>query len=124
MNSTPKMTKTKSLLDYIFTNSVLATCLYFGVVKGIPGFMNVVTFLIWFAFVVFVLGAFNDEALIKVYEAQQKRFKLGIFGHLVTAGYIGVLVFYGHILLGAIYLITIILSYGMVEKGKKLVEEQ
>jgi hypothetical protein len=116
------MTKTKSLLSYLLTNSVLATCVYFGAIQGIPGFMNVVTFFIWFVFVVFVLGAFNDEASIKMYEGEQKRFKLGIVGRLITAGYIGVLVFYGHILLGSIYLITVILSYGMVEKGKKLVE--
>ncbi len=113
------MTKTKSLLSYLLTNSVLVTCVYFGAIQGIPGFMNVVTFFIWF---VFVLGAFNDEASIKMYEGEQKRFKLGILGHLITAGYIGVLVFYGHILLGSIYLITVILSYGLVEKGKKLVE--
>jgi hypothetical protein len=118
------MTKTKSTLTYLLTNSVLSTCIYFGVVQGIPGFMNVVTFFIWFVFVVFVLGVFNEEAAIKMYEGEHKRFKLGIVGHLITAAYIGVLVFYGHILLGAIYLITIILSYGMVEKGKKLVEAQ
>jgi hypothetical protein len=47
---------------------------------------------------------------------------LGIIGHLITVGYIGVLVFYGHILLAALYLITVVLSYGMVEQGKKLVE--
>ncbi len=115
-----EMTKTKSLLSYLLTNSVLATCVYFGAIQGIPGFMNVVTFFIWFVFVVFVLGAFNDEAAIKTYEGEQKRFKLGIVGHLITAGYIGVLVFYGHILLGAVYLITIILGYGLVERGRKL----
>ena len=118
------MTKTKSLLSYLLTNSVLATCVYFGAIQGIPGFMNVITFYFWFAFVVFVLSAFNEEASIKAYEVEQKRFKLGILGHLITAGYIGVLVFYGHILLGAVYLITIILGYGLVERGKKLVEEQ
>jgi hypothetical protein len=116
------MTKTKSLPIYLLTNSVLATCIYFGAIQGIPGFMNVVTFFVWFVFVVFVLGAFNDNAAIKLYEGEHKRFKLGIIGHLITAAYIGVLVFYGHILLGSIYLITIILSYGMVERGKKLVE--
>jgi hypothetical protein len=116
------MTKTKSLLTYLLTNSVLATFLYFGVVQGIPGFMNVLTFWIWFVFVVFVLGAFNEEASIKMYEGEQKRFKLGILGKLISAIYIGVLVYYGHILLGSIYLITIIISYGMIEKGKKLVE--
>ena len=118
------MTKTKSLLKFILTNSVLATCIYFGAVQGIPGFMNVVTFFIWFVFVVFVLGAFNDEAAIKMYEGEQKRFKLGILGKLISAGYIGILVFYGHILLGSIYLITVMLGYGMIGRGKKLVEEQ
>jgi hypothetical protein len=118
------MTKTKSLLSYLLTNSAFATFIYFGVVQGILGFMNVLTFSIWFLFVVFVLGTFNEEALIKVYEAEQKKFKLGILGKLISAIYIGVLVYYGHILLGSIYLITIILSYGMVERGKKLVEEQ
>jgi hypothetical protein len=118
------MTKTKSLLSYLLTNSAFATFIYFGAVQGIPGFMNVLTFFIWFLFVVFVLGTFNEEAAIKMYEGEQKRFKLGFIGKLITAGYIGVLVFYGHILLGAIYLITVILSYGMVERGKKLVEGQ
>jgi hypothetical protein len=116
------MTKTKSTLTYLLTNSVLATCVYFGAVQGIPGFMNILTFWVWFVFVVFVLGSFNDEAAIKMYEGEQKRFKLGFIGKLITAGYISVLVFYGHILLGAIYLITVLLSYGMTERGKKLVE--
>jgi hypothetical protein len=116
------MTKTKSLLSYLLTNSVLATCIYFGAVKGIPGFMNVVTFFIWFVFIVFVLGAFNDKAAIKLYEGEQKRFKMGILGKLISAIYIGVLVFYGHILLGAIYLFTVLLGYILYEKGKKLVE--
>jgi hypothetical protein len=116
------MTKTKSLLTYLLTNSVLATCIYFGAVQGIPGFMNVVTFFVWFVFVVFALGSFNDEAAIKLYEGEKKRFNLGIVGQLITAAYIGVLVFYGHILLGSIYLITVLLSYGMTQRGKKLVE--
>ena len=116
------MTKTKSLLDYLFSNAIFGTCIYFGAVQGILGFMNFVAFMIWFVFIVFILGAFNEEAKIKMYEANNKRFKLGIIGHLITVGYIGVLVFYGHILLAALYLITVVLSYGMVEQGKKLVE--
>jgi len=118
------MTKTKSFLTYLLTNSVLATCIYFGAIQGIPGFMNILTFWIWFVFVVFVLGAFNDDAAIKLYEGEQNRFKLGIFAHLITAGYIGVLVFYGHILLSVLYLLTVLLSYGMIERGKKLKEQQ
>jgi len=116
------MTKTKNLINYILINSVLATCTYFGAIQGISGFMNVVAFFIWFGFAIFALTIVNDDAAIKAYEGSQKRFKLGIFGHLITAGYIGVLVFYGHILLGAVYLITVILSYGLVERGKKLME--
>jgi hypothetical protein len=118
------MTKTKSFLTYLLTNSVLATCIYFGAIQGIPGFMNVVTFFIWFVFVVFVLGIANEEAKINLYKGKDKRINLGIFAHLITAGYIGVLVFYGHILLGTIYLITVLLSHVMQEQGKKLVEGQ
>jgi hypothetical protein len=117
------MTKTKSLLNYLFYNAIFGTCLYFGAVQGIPGFMNVASFMIWFVFIVFALTFLNEEAQIKLYEANNKRFNLSIVGHLITAGYIGVLVFYGHVLLGSIYLITVVLSYGMVERGKKLVEQ-
>jgi hypothetical protein len=116
------MTKTKSLLNYLFYNAIFGTCIYFGAVQGISGFMNVAAFMIWFVFIVFALSFLNEEAQIKMYESNNKRFKLGIVGHLITAGYIGVLVFYGHILLAALYLISVVLSYGMVEQGKKLVE--
>ena len=116
------MTKTKSILNYLLFNSVFSTCLYFGAIQGISGFMNVLTFIIWFMFIVFVLGCFSEESKIRVYESDQKKFKLGIFGHMITAAYVGVLVYYGHILLGSIYLITILFSYAMVQSGRKLVE--
>ena len=116
------MTKTKSILNYLIYNSVFSTCLYFGTIQGISGFMNILTFYIWFVFIVFIFGCFNQEAQIRVYENEQKKFKLGIFAHIITAAYVGVLVYYGHIFLGSIYLITVFLGYCMVASGKKLVE--
>lgn len=116
------MTKTKSILNYLVYNSVFATCIYFGAIQGILGFMNVVTFFIWFQFILFILGSFSEESKIKVYESEQKEFKLGIFAHIITAAYVGVLVYYGHFLLGSIYLITVLLGYVMVRQGKRLVE--
>lgn len=116
------MTKAKSLLKVLVTNTIFGTCLYLGTVQGISGFMNVVAFLIWFAFVIFALTFMNEESQIKTYEANNKRLNLGVIGHLITAGYIGVLVFYGHVLLGVIYLLTVILGNSMIEKGKQLVE--
>lgn len=116
------MTKIKSISKYLLFNSVFSTCLYFGVIQGISGFMNVLTFFIWFIFILFILGSLSEESKIKVYEGQQNKFNLGIFGHMITAAYVGILVYYGHILLGSIYLITILLSYAMVQNGRKLVE--
>lgn len=116
------MTKTKSILDYLLFNSVFATFIYFGAIQGISGFMNVVTFLIWFLFILFILGSFIEETKIRLYESAKNKFKWGIFGHMITAAYIGVLVYYGHILLGSIYLTTVLFSYAMIESGRKLVE--
>jgi hypothetical protein len=116
------MTKTKSILKYLLFNSVFATCIYFGAIQGILGFMNILTFFIWVLFILFILGSFSEESKIKVYESEEKKFKLGIFGHMITVVYVGVLVYYGHILLGSIYLITVFLGYCMVASGKKLVE--
>jgi hypothetical protein len=117
------MTKTKSILNYLVYNSLFATCLYFGIIQGISGFMNILTFYIWFVFIVFIFGCFSEEAQIRVYENEQKKFKLGIFAHIITATYVGTLVYCGHILLGSIYLITILLGYCMIASGKKLAEE-
>ena len=116
------MIKTKSILNYLVYNSVFSTCLYFGAIQGISGFMNILTFYIWFAFILFIFGCFNQEAQIRVYESDQKKFRLGIFSHIITAAYVGTLVYCGHILLGSIYLITILLSYAMIASGKNLVE--
>ena len=116
------MTKTKNLLSYLLTNSTFATFIYFGVVKGIPGFMNVLTFFIWFVFIIFLLAIPNEEAQRAIYELSKNQFKLGFIGKLISVIYIGVLVYYGHILLGSIYLVTLILSYSLNQQGKKLVE--
>jgi hypothetical protein len=116
------MTKTKNLLSYLLTNSAFATFIYFGVVKGIPGFMNVLTFFIWFVFIIFLLAIPNEEAQRAIYERSKNQFKLGFIGKLISVIYIGVLVYYGHILLGSIYLVTLILSYSLNQQGKKLVE--
>ena len=117
------MTKTKSILNYLVYNSVFSTCLYFGAIQSISGFMNILTFYIWFAFILFIFGCFSQEAQIAVYKSDQKKFRLGIFAHIITAAYVGILVYYGHILLGSIYLITILLGHAMIASGKKLVEE-
>ena len=116
------MTKTKNILNYIVCNSVFSTCLYFGIIQGISGFMNILTFYIWFVFILFIFGSFSQEAQIAVYKSDQKKFKLGIFAHIITATYVGILVYYGHILLGSIYLIANFLGYCMIASGKKLVE--
>jgi hypothetical protein len=116
------MTKTKSILNYIVCNLGVSTCLYFGLIQGISGFMNILTFYIWFVFILFIFGSFSQEAQIAVYESDKKKFRLGIFAHIITAAYVGILVYYGHILLGSIYLITTFLGYAMISSGKKLVE--
>ena len=116
------MTKTKSILNYIVYNSVFSTFLYFGLIQGISGFMNILTFYIWFVFIMFIFGSFSQEAQIAVYKSDQKKFKLGIFAHIITAAYVGILVYYGHILLGSIYLISTFLGYAMIANGKKFVE--
>jgi hypothetical protein len=118
------MTKIKSFLKFLLTNSVFATFLYFGAVQGIPGFMNVLTFFIWFVFVIFLLSIPNEEVHKNLHGNSKNQFKLGVVGHLISAIYIGVLVFYGHILLGLIYLFTVLLAYALYENGKKLVEGQ
>jgi len=114
------MKKFKKFLTFLAYNAAFATCLYFGAYKGIPGFMNVIAFFIWFVFIVYVLTCGNEEVQIVTYNSSKSKY--APVSNVLDIGYIGVLVFYGHILLGALYVIQWVIFDYMIKKGKELVE--
>ncbi len=113
----------KRLFYFLFGNALTVTCLYFGAYKGIPGFMNVLSFIIWFIFIIYILTFLNEESQKSAYLSSKKTFLPKFLRGLIGFSYISVLVFYGHILLGAIYLISWFLFESMITKGKELVEQ-
>lgn len=120
------MKKFKSFLSFLLTNIAFVTCLYYGVFKGIGGFLNILNVWIWFIFVLTLLSLFNKDASIALYKnsIDKDRFNLGSFYYIPTLSYIGVMIFFGHILTGVIYAVTSLLLYTMTQNGKELLEEQ
>ncbi len=114
----------KRLFYFLLGNALTVTCLYFGAYKGIPGFMNVLSFIIWFMFVIFILSFTNKDTQKTAYLSSKKTILPTFLSSLIGVIYISVLVFYGHILLGALYLISWILFEHMKDEGKKLVTEE
>lgn len=107
----------KKFLTFLTYNAAFATCLYFGAYKGITGFMNVIAFFIWFLFIVYVITCGNEEVQIVAYNSSKTKY--APVSNALSIGYIGVLVFYGHILLGALYVIIWYISAYMIKKGKE-----
>jgi hypothetical protein len=118
------MEQLKRLFYFLLGNTLTVTCLYFGAYKGIPGFMNVLSFIIWFMFVIFILSFINKESQKTAYLSIKKTILPNFLSSLIGVIYISVLVFYGHILLGALYLVSWILFDYMKNEGKKLVTEE
>jgi hypothetical protein len=114
------MKKFKKFLTFLAYNAAFATCLYFGAYKGIAGFMNVITFFIWFLFIVYVITCENEEVQIAAYDSSKSKY--APVSNVLGIGYIGALVFYGHILLGALYVIMWCIFAYMIKKGGELVE--
>ena len=117
-----KMTKFKNSLGLIFSSVVFSVCIYFGVYKGITGVMNILSFLIWFSFIVLIFTFWNDEVQIANYKKVKSRLSFGIFEVLFDILSVSVLVFYGHFLLGSLLAVVLILQQYCINKGKKLVE--
>jgi len=113
----------KRFFYFLLGNALTVTCLYFGAYKGIPGFMNVLSFIIWFMFVIFILTFLNKESQKTAYLSSKKTILPKFLNGLIGFSYISVLVFYGHILLGVLYLISWVLFEHMKDEGKKLVEQ-
>ena len=117
-----KMTKFKNTLSLIFSNVGLSVCIYFGIYKGITGVMNILSFLIWFSFIVLIFTFWNDEVQITTYKKVKSRLSFGIFEVLFDILCVAILVFYGHFLLGSLLAVGLILQQYCINKGKELVE--
>jgi hypothetical protein len=113
----------KRLFYFLLGNALTVTCLYFGAYKGIPGFMNVLSFIIWFMFIVYLLTFLNEKAQKSVYLSGKKSPVPTFFANIISICYILVLVFYGHIFLGSLYIISLFLFTYMKDKGKELLEQ-
>lgn len=118
------MEQLKRLFYFLLGNALTVTCLYFGAYKGIPGFINVLSFIIWFMFVIFIFSFTNKDTQKTAYLSSKKTILPTFLSNLIGVIYISVLVFYGHILLGVLYLISWILFEHMKDEGKKLVTEE
>lgn len=90
--------------------------LYLGVIKGITGFMNLITFLLWSIFVMTVIATFNKEIWANLYEIDKKK-KNSWFSYLLSIVYGLILIFYGHFILATIYTLIWFLIFIMVKLG-------
>lgn len=117
------MTKVKEFLKFFGYNSLFATALFLGAVKGMGGFMNLVSFLIWVAFILItliyiVLESGGQELWAKVSKASSTP-SFQIPRRILTVLFITTLVFYGHFLLAILYLATALIVYQIYERIKQ-----
>jgi len=120
------MKKFKSFLSFSLSQTAFVTCLYYGVFKGIGGFLNILNVFIWFLFVLVLLSFLNKDSQMLIYKnsVDKNKFSIGSFSYVLTVSYVGVMIFFGHILTGVIYGVTSLLLYSMMQSGKKLIEDQ
>ena len=117
-----KKLKNTNTLSLILSNALFATCAYYGVYKGMTGFMNVLSFITWFCFVVSLLTVYSDEEAIIHYKRVSSRINFGIFEKFYDAAFVCVLVYFGQFLLGSLYAVTVCFDIYKQERGKELVE--
>lgn len=116
------MNKFKNTLWFVLSNAIFVTCVYYGVYKGITGFMNVLSFITWFSFAISVLTLYSDSVAINRYKKFSSRINFGIFEKLYDAALVGLLVYFGQFLLGSLYMITLLCDIYQTERGKELEE--
>jgi hypothetical protein len=117
------MKNLQKILTYLLTQGTFIACLYYGAYQGIPGFMNILSVIVWFVFIVYLLTCYNEDSQKSLYLSSKKVPVPYSVSILLGIGYIAVMVFFGHILLGSLYAVSVILYDYMKGKGKKLVEE-
>ena len=122
------MKKVKEFLKIIGYNAFFGTCLFLGTVKGIHGFMNLVSFLIWIVFIalaliVIVLEVEGEDAWKKIAEGSEKKNYPEKLSKFLTVIYISTLVYYGHVILAVVYLISSFIGNYVVKRVESFRED-
>jgi hypothetical protein len=119
------MKKLLNTINYIILNPVMMSALtYVGAFQDNTGFLNVLRFIIWTAFVFGLIIATSKKAC-SIYYTKNKLIRYYFptvelfFGFTI----IGVLVYQGHILLGIVVLMSLFLEEFIIQCAKEYLEE-
>ena len=119
------MKKLLNTINYIILNPVMMSALtYVGAFQDNTGFLNVLRFIIWTAFVFGIIIATSKKAC-SIYYTKNKLIRYYFptvelfFGFTI----IGVLVYQGHILLGIVVLMSLFLEEFIIQCAKEYLEE-
>jgi len=125
INVNNQMEKLKGTISYLLSISLTWFLLYTGVYLKMTGFMNILSFWIWFMFISTFLIILSNDVIITYYNVYRtrnriiNRFVEGLFD-LIT---IVVLVYYGHFFLGVLCTLATIFDLSIKKKGEELTKE-
>jgi cytochrome c biogenesis protein CcdA len=119
------MKKLLNTIKYIILNPVMMSALtYVGAFQDNTGFLNVLRFIIWTAFV-FGLIIVTSKKACSIYYTKNKlsRYYFPTVELFFGFTIIGVLVYQGHILLGIVVLMSLFLEEFIIQCAKEYLEE-
>lgn len=123
INVNNQMEKLKGTISYLLSISLTWFLLYTGVYLKMTGFMNVLSFWIWFMFISTLIIFLSNDAIITYYNAyrtrNRNRFVEGLFDVIIIA----VLVYYGNIFLGTLCTLATLFDLVIKKKGEELTKE-
>lgn len=119
------MKKLLNTIKYIILNPVIISALtYVGAFQNNTGFLNVLRFIIWTAFVFGLIIATSKKACSIYYtKSKLSRYYFPAVELFFDFTIIGVLVYQGHILLGIVVLLSIFLEEFIIQYAKEYLKE-
>ena len=123
INVNNQMEKLKGTISYLLSISLTWFLLYTGVYLKMTGFMNILSFWIWFMFISTFLIILSKDAIIAYYSVyrtrNRNRFVEGLFDVIIIA----VLVYYGNFFLGTLFTLATIFDLVIKKKGEELAHQ-
>lgn len=114
------MKKLKPTIKHLLCNSFTGFLLYTGVYLKMTGFMNILSFWIWFTLIITFLVTLSNDNIVVYYKAYQTRYSNSFVDGLFDLIAIAVLVYYGNFFLGALYTIATLFDLYIKKKGEEL----
>lgn len=119
-----KKSKLLDVISFAFSTSILAGCLYMGVVKQVSGFINMFSFYAWVTLVGFILVSwfYNQDERIKFY-LERKDNPVRVLYYWVNAAVVFFLVYHGLQGLAIVFMLSSMVSYSMYDVGRKAYQD-